>query len=103
LAQVPENRIPAATEILPHRDVILEAIGGNGEPGGRGGDGQSGLDGVPGRAATREQDATVSLLSLNLGVSLTSIAWKRWWERWQVSNPTFFSSPTKRDINVNRF
>ena len=60
MGQAPENRIPQLTEILPHRDVLLQAIGGDGEPGRRGGDGQPGCDGMPGTGATRAQDATVS-------------------------------------------
>lgn len=60
LGQVPAGRIPSVTEILPHRDVVLQAIGGNGEGGRRGSDGQSGLDGRPGIDATQVQDATVS-------------------------------------------
>ncbi len=66
LGQAPENRIPPSTEILPHCDVVLQAIGGDGEPGRRGGDGQSGRDGIPGTGATRAQDATVSCLHLGL-------------------------------------
>ena len=63
---MPENRIPQLTEILPHRDVALQAIGGDGEPGRRGGDGTPGRDGMPGRNATKAQDATVSCPRLNL-------------------------------------
>lgn len=66
LAQVPENRIPQLTEILPHRDVVLQAIGGNGEPGRRGGDGTAGRDGTPGTNATKAQDATVSCIRSHL-------------------------------------
>ncbi|KAE9381855.1 hypothetical protein N431DRAFT_291247, partial [Stipitochalara longipes BDJ] len=58
LAQVPENRIAQLTEILPHRDVVLRAIGGDGEPGRKGGDGSPGRDGIPGTNATKAQDAT---------------------------------------------
>ena len=57
---MPENRIAQLTEILPHRDVVLQAIGGDGEPGRRGGDGQPGRNGMPGIDATKAQDATVS-------------------------------------------
>ncbi|KAN0122123.1 hypothetical protein V8E51_000449 [Hyaloscypha variabilis] len=58
LAQFPENRIPQLTEILPHRDVVLQAIGGDGEPGRKGGDGSPGRDGIPGTNATKAQEAT---------------------------------------------
>lgn len=67
LAQLPDNRNPPSTEILPQRDVVLQAIGGDGEPGRRGGDGQSGRDGLPGRNATRVQDATVCRGLISLG------------------------------------
>jgi hypothetical protein len=63
LGQAPENRIPQLIEILPHRDVLLQAIGGDGEPGRRGGDGQPGRDGIPGTGTTRAQDATVSCIT----------------------------------------
>jgi hypothetical protein len=66
LAQVPENRIPQLTEILPHRDVVFQAIGGDGEPGRKGGDGTPGRDGMPGTNASKAQDATVSCPRLNL-------------------------------------
>jgi len=58
--QVPENRNPTTTEILPQNNVVFEAIGGDGETGRRGCDGQSGMNGTPGGDATRVQDATVS-------------------------------------------
>jgi hypothetical protein len=41
------------------RDILLTAIGGNGENGLDGGNGQRGIDGVSGTAATRVADATV--------------------------------------------
>ncbi|CZR55745.1 uncharacterized protein PAC_05633 [Phialocephala subalpina] len=56
--QIPENRVPQFTEILPHRGVVLQAVDGDGESGRRGGDGQSGRHGRPGNDATRAQDAT---------------------------------------------
>ncbi|KAE8448991.1 hypothetical protein EG329_008579 [Mollisiaceae sp. DMI_Dod_QoI] len=56
--QVPENRNPKITEILPHKNVVFEAAGGDGEAGRRGYDGQSGMDGTPGEDATKVQDAT---------------------------------------------
>jgi hypothetical protein len=60
LMQVPENRNPRVTEILPGKDVVFEAVGGDGEARGRGCDGQSGMDGTPGEDATRMENATVS-------------------------------------------
>lgn len=60
LMQVPENRNPQVTEILPQKNVLFEAVGGDGEAGGRGCDGQSGMDGSSGEDATRVMDATVS-------------------------------------------
>lgn len=57
---MPENRNPAVTEILPQKNVVFEAVGGDGERGRGGCDGQSGMDGAPGEDATRVQDATVS-------------------------------------------
>lgn len=60
LMQVPENRSPIVTEILPQKDVVFEAVGGDGKAGGRGCDGQSGMDGTPGEDATEVKDATVS-------------------------------------------
>jgi hypothetical protein len=47
-------------EVLPQRNLVLEAIGGDGEAGRRGTDGQSGRDGMPGIDSTRVRDATVS-------------------------------------------
>ncbi len=85
LAQFPENRIPQLTEILPHRDVVLQAIGGDGEPGRKGGDGSPGRDGIPGTNATKAQEATVSLLTAGLEDLLTLAEWDGWWQWWPVS------------------
>ncbi len=59
--QVPENRNPTVIEVQPQKNVVFEAVGGDGEAGGKGCDGQSGMDGMPGEDATQVQDATVSL------------------------------------------
>ena len=60
LRQEPANRNPRVTEVLPQKDVLFEAVGGDGEAGGKGFDGQSGMDGMPGDDATAMADATVS-------------------------------------------
>jgi hypothetical protein len=60
LRQEPENRNPRVTEVLPQKDVLFEAVGGDGEAGGKGFDGQSGMDGMPGDDATKMTDATVN-------------------------------------------
>ena len=59
LAQTPENSIPPEIQIPPRRQVVLQAIGGNGEPGRHGGDGQPGRDGESGKDATEDEDAGV--------------------------------------------
>lgn len=50
---------PQYLEIPARRDLMLSAVGGQGEPGHVGGNGQAGMNGVDGAAATREVDATV--------------------------------------------
>lgn len=60
LMQVPEDRNVKVTEILPHKKVVFEAVGGDGVPGSRGSDGESGLEGTLGEDAMKIQDATVS-------------------------------------------
>ncbi|RDW71671.1 hypothetical protein BP5796_07705 [Coleophoma crateriformis] len=57
IAQTPTDRVASQTHIPPQRNVVLEAIGGDGEPGRYGGDGQSGGDGQPGVDATETTDA----------------------------------------------
>ena len=86
--QVPENRNPTATEILPHKNVVFEAVGGDGEAGRSGCDGQSGMDGLPGEDATKVQDATVSsYLCLSSFVkSHFVLGWDTWWKWWEVSH-----------------
>src|SRR5438094_699130 len=86
--QVPENRNPAITEILPQKNVVFEAVGGDGEAGRRGCDGQRGMNGTPGEDATRVQDATVSLTSssCHFGCSFV-LGWDTWWKWWEVSHP----------------
>lgn len=59
LGQQPENSITPVSQIPPQRDVVLEAIGGDGEPGRLGGDGSPGRNGIAGIDATRVLDATV--------------------------------------------
>jgi hypothetical protein len=59
IGQVPENSVASSTQIPSQGMAVLQAIGGDGEPGRRGGDGQSGRDGIPGTDATRELDAGV--------------------------------------------
>jgi hypothetical protein len=49
---------PQSTEVPIGRNVVLTAIGGDGEPGDDGGHGQSGLDGADGVGATTASDAT---------------------------------------------
>lgn len=58
LGQSPDNRMALLSEILSQRDVMFEAIGGNGEPGCRGGNVQSGRDGRPDMDGTKVQNAT---------------------------------------------
>ena len=50
---------PQILEVPARRDLLLSAIGGEGEAGHIGGNGQAGLDGVDGTPATRDIDATV--------------------------------------------
>ena len=50
---------PPWLEVPARRDIMLSAVGGQGESGHRGGDGQTGMDGIDGFPATREVDATV--------------------------------------------
>jgi len=52
------HRPPRSTEVAIGRDLILTAIGGNGESGHTGGDGQSGMNGANGTDATKGSDAT---------------------------------------------
>ena len=54
---------PAAVEIPARKNVLLTAVGGEGEPGRNGGDGQNGSRGLNGQNATRETDATVRYLT----------------------------------------
>lgn len=49
-----------SVEVPPGKDLLLSAVGGNGEDGRTGGDGQSGFPGAEGDPATRNVDATVS-------------------------------------------
>ncbi|KAH8600119.1 hypothetical protein B0O99DRAFT_737601 [Bisporella sp. PMI_857] len=55
--QSPENSIPSVTHVPSQGNVILQAIGGDGEPGRRGEDGQSGRDGAAGMDATENLEA----------------------------------------------
>ncbi|RDW66553.1 hypothetical protein BP6252_10188 [Coleophoma cylindrospora] len=57
IAQTPINRVASQTHIPPQRNVVFEAIGGDGEPGRNGGDGQAGGDGQTGADATKTTDA----------------------------------------------
>ena len=58
LQQEPNSHLnPQFTEILPERDVVLQAIGGAGESGRNGGDGQPGRDGAAGANATTMEEA----------------------------------------------
>lgn len=50
--------IPLFTEVPSGENIVLTAIGGDGERGGEGGDGQDGRDGSDGVDATRASDAT---------------------------------------------
>jgi len=59
LGQQPENSVAPITQVPPQRDIVLRAIGGDGEPGRRGGDGAPGRNGVAGIDATEVLDATV--------------------------------------------
>ena len=54
---------PPFVEIPAQRDLLLSAIGGEGEAGHVGGNGEPGMNGVDGAPATRESDATVSDMS----------------------------------------
>lgn len=70
---------PTIVEVPARRDVLLTAIGGDGENGKTGGDGQDGIDGVDGQPATREIDETVRfhftqacLLELRIHLSVYS-------------------------------
>lgn len=60
VAVEPEGVLPPAIEVPAGRDVLLSAIGGNGEDGRNGGDGEDGLAGMDGTDATVVLDATVS-------------------------------------------
>ncbi len=60
LGQTLQHQVSQTTDIPPQRDVVLQAAGGDGEPGRRGGNGQNGREGTPGTDATKWQDATVS-------------------------------------------
>ena len=86
--QVPKNRNATATEILPHKNVVFEAVGGDGEAGRSGCDGQSGMDGLPGEDATKVQDATVSsyLCFMSFVKSHFVLGWDTWWKWWEVSH-----------------
>jgi hypothetical protein len=70
LGQQPENSVAPVTQIPPQRDIVLQAIGGNGEPGRRGGDGGPGRDGIAGIDATEVLDATVRCIVHYLKVHL---------------------------------
>ena len=50
---------PPWLEVPARRNIMLSAVGGQGESGHRGGNGQAGMDGIDGFPATREVDATV--------------------------------------------
>ena len=54
------QRPPPFVEIPGQRDLLLSAVGGEGEAGHVGGNGEPGMNGVDGASATRESDATVS-------------------------------------------
>ena len=62
LIQTASNRLPRVTEVAAQRNVLLSAVGGNGEPGRYGGDGQNGMPGPEGTPASRLVDAGVSSL-----------------------------------------
>ncbi|MCJ1398122.1 hypothetical protein MMC11_001319 [Xylographa trunciseda] len=49
---------PQSAEVPAQRDLLLSAVGGNGESGHVGGNGEPGMNGNQGAAATRESDAT---------------------------------------------
>ncbi|MCJ1432774.1 hypothetical protein MMC27_002131 [Xylographa pallens] len=49
---------PLSAEVSQQRDLVLSAVGGNGESGHVGGNGELGMNGNEGAAATRESDAT---------------------------------------------
>ena len=53
---------PPFVEVPAQRDLLLSAVGGEGEPGHVGGDGEPGMNGTDGAPATRESDATVSAI-----------------------------------------
>ena len=52
---------PQSLEVPARIDLLLSAVGGEGEPGQPGGDGQAGINGIDGTRATREVDATVDV------------------------------------------
>ena len=54
------QRPPTENEVPAQRDVLLSAVGGDGEDGHTGGHGEPGMAGSEGAPATREMDATVS-------------------------------------------
>lgn len=54
---------PATVEIPIRQDVMLRAVGGQGEPGRKGGNGQHGMDGMNGEDASRALDATVCIFN----------------------------------------
>ena len=59
---------PPWLEVPARRNIMLSAIGGQGESGHRGGNGQAGMDGIDGFPATREVAATV-ISSLRLRIA----------------------------------
>ena len=50
---------PQWLEVPARRNIMLSAVGGQGESGHKGGNGQVGMDGIDGFPATSEVEATV--------------------------------------------
>ena len=59
LAQTLPNRLQRRIEVATQRNVLLSAVGGDGEPGRNGGDGGDGRPGIEGSPASRLVDAGV--------------------------------------------
>ena len=60
IGQSPPDQVQQRTEVAAQRDLLLSAVGGNGEPGRKGGNGERGRTGRHGSPANRDDDAGVS-------------------------------------------
>ena len=60
IAQSPPDQVQERIEVAAQRNLLLSAVGGNGEPGRQGGNGERGRTGTEGSHASRENDAGVS-------------------------------------------